>query len=176
MERKVPSISRFCLAVAILSAGFLGQLGCTASDSKRGLQADRIVIIKSEHRMDLIRDGHTLKEYKVALGRSGGRKLVEGDHKTPEGLYVVDSKISESRFYKALHLNYPHASDLERARKLGVNPGSAIEIHGIPWWFGRLGPVQHRIEWTDGCIAVSNSQIEEIWKMVPVGTPVEIRL
>lgn len=138
--------------------------------------ADRIVIVKSTHTMALMRDGNVLKVYKVALGRgSTGPKERQGDHKTPEGQYVIDRKNAHSRFHFALHVSYPNQEDIERARKAGVDPGGLIEIHGLPPQFSWLGSLQHEIDWTDGCIAVSNREIEEIWRLAPVGTPVQIK-
>jgi murein L,D-transpeptidase YafK len=139
-------------------------------------KADRIVIVKSARTMTLMHDGKVLKAYKVALSSEPvGPKERAGDHKVPEGQYVVDSKIPHSRFHLALHLSYPNAADQERARKLGVNPGAAIEIHGLGSEFAWLEGLHRQVDWTDGCIAVTNTEIEEIWALVPVGTPVEIR-
>jgi murein L,D-transpeptidase YafK len=88
---------------------------------------------------------------------------------------MIDSKNPHSRFHLALHISYPNAADRERARKLGVKPGGNIEIHGLGSTYGWVGGLQRQIDWTDGCIAVTNSEIEEIWDIVPVGTPLEIR-
>jgi murein L,D-transpeptidase YafK len=98
-----------------------------------------------------------------------------GDHKTPEGVYVIDQKNAKSRFHLALHVSYPNAKDLERAKKEGARPGNAIMVHGVGSGFAWLGPLQHDVDWTDGCIAVTNSEIEEIWRLVPEGTPIEIK-
>lgn len=126
--------------------------------------------------MMLMSEGKVLKTYEVALSREPvGAKERAGDHKVPEGEYVVDSKVLHSRFHLALHISYPNAADRERARKLGVKPGGNIEIHGLPNRYAWLGSVQHYVDWTDGCVAVTNPEIEEIWRLVPVGTPVEIR-
>ena len=139
-------------------------------------QADRIVVEKSARTMTLRRDGKVLKTYKVALSREPvGAKEREGDHRVPEGQYVIDSKNSASRFHLALHVSYPNAADRERARKLGVKPGGNIEIHGLDSKYAWVGSLQRRVDWTDGCIAVTNSEIEEIWSLVRVGTPLEIR-
>jgi murein L,D-transpeptidase YafK len=138
--------------------------------------ADRIVVVKSSHTMTLMTGGHVLKVYRVALGRgSAGPKERQGDHKTPEGQYVIDRKNPRSRFHLALHVSYPNAADEERARKAGVDPGGLIEIHGLPPQFAWLGSLQHDVDWTDGCIAVSDREIDEVWRLVPVGTPVEIK-
>lgn len=139
-------------------------------------KVDRIVVVKSTRTMMLMSEGKVLKTYEVALSREPvGAKERAGDHKVPEGEYVVDSKVLHSRFHLALHISYPNAADRERARKLGVKPGGNIEIHGLPNRYAWLGSVQHYVDWTDGCVAVTNPEIEEIWRLVPVGTPVEIR-
>lgn len=138
-------------------------------------KADRIVIMKSARTMTLLHGAQVLKTYKVALGGQPlGAKERAGDHKTPEGHYVVDSKVPNSRFHRALHLSYPSAADRDRARKLGVNPGGAVEIHGLPDQYAWIGNRHRLTDWTDGCIAVTNQEIEEIWPLVSVGTPVEI--
>jgi murein L,D-transpeptidase YafK len=139
-------------------------------------QADKIVIVKSARTMTLLNGGRVLKTYKVALGTAPvGAKRVEGDHKTPEGSYIIDAKNGQSHFHLALHISYPSAADRERARSLGARPGGAIMIHGLPNSFAYLGALHRQTDWTDGCVAVTNAEIEEIWKLAPVGTKVEIR-
>jgi murein L,D-transpeptidase YafK len=139
-------------------------------------KADRIIVEKSARTMKLMRGNEILKTYKVALSREPvGAKEREGDHRVPEGPYVIDSKNSQSRFHLAWHISYPNAADRERARALGVRPGGDIEIHGLGSTYGWLGSLHLQSNWTDGCIAVTNSEIEEIWPLVPVGTPLEIR-
>ncbi|HWG39640.1 MAG TPA: L,D-transpeptidase family protein [Candidatus Acidoferrales bacterium] len=138
--------------------------------------ADKIVILKSAHSMTLLSSGKILKTYKVALGSVPiGPKRVEGDHKTPEGDYIIDAKNPHSLFHLSLHISYPNAADRQRARSLGARPGGAIMIHGLARPFAYLGPLHRQTDWTDGCIAVTNAEIEEIWNLVPVGTRVEIR-
>ena len=140
------------------------------------IQADKIVIIKSTRTMTLLTGDKVLKAYKVALGAVPvGPKRVEGDHKTPEGDYVIDAKNSHSQFHLSLRISYPSAADQERARSLGLRPGGAIMIHGLTRPFAYLGPLHRQTDWTDGCVAVTNAEIDEIWKLVPVGTKVEIR-
>ena len=140
------------------------------------IQADKIVVLKSARTMTLFSGGRVLKTYKVALGSVAvSPKRVEGDHKTPEGDYVIDAKNSQSQFHLSLHVSYPSAADRERARSMGQSPGGAIMIHGLAKPFAYLGPLHRQTDWTDGCIAVTNAEIEEIWKLVPVGTKVEIR-
>jgi murein L,D-transpeptidase YafK len=137
--------------------------------------ADRVLILKSAHTMELLSHGQVLHTYKVALGDPHGPKMHAGDKKTPEGVYSVDAKNPNSLFHRALHLSYPNATDRAHARKLGISPGGDIEIHGLPKQYAWLGRTQSATDWTTGCIAVSNPEIDEIWDEVPVGTPVEIR-
>jgi murein L,D-transpeptidase YafK len=138
--------------------------------------ADRILVVKWSRTMTLFSHGKTLRTYKVALGgQPVGAKERSGDHKTPEGSYVVAIKLAHSQFHRALRISYPNAEDLRRARKLGVDPGGLVEIHGLGREFGWLGALHRKTNWTDGCVAVTNEEIDEIWKLVPVGTPVEIR-
>lgn len=138
--------------------------------------ADRMVIVKSKRTLTLLNRGEVLKNYKVALGGDPfGPKVKAGDKKTPEGEYIIDSKNPHSRFHLALHISYPNASDRERAHKLGVSPGAGVEIHGLEPKYAWLGSLHRQVNWTAGCIAVTNPEIEEIYKLVPVGVPVEIR-
>ncbi|MGB9461342.1 MAG: L,D-transpeptidase family protein [Candidatus Acidiferrum sp.] len=161
------------IAVGVLAVLFLHTPGTRASMPQQ--KANRIVVHKSERTMTLFRDGKVLKAYKVALSTDPvGPKEREGDHKVPEGLYVVDAKNAHSKFHLALHISYPNAADRERARKPGVKLGGNIEIHGLGPNFGWVGSLHRQVDWTDGCIAVTNSEIEEIWPLVPVGTAVEI--
>ena len=126
--------------------------------------------------MTLMSHGEVLKTYKVALGTVPvGAKQHTGDHKTPEGLYKVDWKNAQSQFHKALHVSYPNAEDRARAKKMGVEPGGDIEIHGLGAKFGWIGAMHRAHDWTDGCVAVTNEEIDEIWPLVPVGTVIEIK-
>ena len=147
-----------------------------SQESAKPAQADRILVIKSTRTLTLLRNGVVLKSYKVALGGSPiGAKEREGDHKTPEGLYVIDFKKENSQFYKALHISYPNQDDRQRAFRQGVKPGSDIEIHGLADGFGWIGSRHRLMDWTDGCIALTNEEIDEIWNLVPEKTPIEIR-
>lgn len=149
---------------------------CAAANAAPQIKADHIVVIKHTRTMLLMRGNKVLKTYRISLGAVPvGPKEQEGDHKTPEGLYIVDSKKAHSQFYRALHLSYPNAADRARARKLGVNPGGDVEIHGLGAKYGWIGASQRLYDWTDGCIAVTNQEIDEIFSMVPVGTSVEIK-
>jgi len=139
-------------------------------------QADRIVILKSKRSLTLMSGDKVLKTYLVALGgKPVGPKERQGDHKTPEGSYVIDQKNAHSQFHLSLHVSYPSAVDRAKARKMRVSAGGDIMIHGLPPSFSKLGALHRQVDWTDGCIAVTDQEIEEIWALVPVGTRVEIR-
>jgi murein L,D-transpeptidase YafK len=139
-------------------------------------KVDRIVIEKSKRTLTLRHGTKILKTYNVALGgQPVGAKDRQGDHKTPEGIYSVDAKNPNSQFYKALHISYPNQADRANARRLGVNPGGDVEIHGLGAKWGWIGAKHHLTDWTDGCIALTNEEIDEIYPQIKVGTPVEIR-
>jgi murein L,D-transpeptidase YafK len=135
----------------------------------------RIVILKSQRTLTLLRGSVVVKTYKVALGTNPvGAKTQQGDYKTPEGEYIVDFKVPNSMFYKALHISYPNAADRARAHALGVNPGGAVEIHGLGKKYGWVGAAHRLHDWTFGCIALTNEEIDELYAAVPVGTRVTI--
>ena len=126
--------------------------------------------------MTLYRSGKVLKTYKVALGSEPvGPKTRAGDHRTPEGKYILDFRNSHSKFHLSIHISYPNAADGAQAKKLGVAPGGSIMIHGLPRAFAFLGSLHRERDWTDGCIAVTNEEMDEIWRAVPNGTPIEIK-
>jgi murein L,D-transpeptidase YafK len=139
-------------------------------------KADRVTIEKSERRLTLYKDGRLMKGYKISLGRSPiGQKEREGDRRTPEGRYHIDFRKPDSAFHRALHISYPNIRDVEAAKQKGVSPGGDIMIHGIRNGMGWLGKLHRLVDWTAGCIAVTDWEIEEIWMAVPDGTPVEIK-
>jgi tetratricopeptide (TPR) repeat protein len=137
---------------------------------------DRILIEKSTRRLMLISQGEVLKSYKIALGGNPiGPKERQGDNKTPEGTYVIDARNRDSRFHLSLHISYPNERDKKRAKELGVSPGGDIMIHGIKNGFSWVGDAHTGVDWTKGCIAVTDQEIKEIDKLAPIGTIVEIR-
>jgi murein L,D-transpeptidase YafK len=137
---------------------------------------DRVLVLKKEHRLLLLSGDQIVKAYAVALGSGGlAPKQRQGDDRTPEGFYRIDYRNPASRFHLALHISYPDQTDRERARKRGVSPGGDIMIHGLGSEFKSLGTKHYSYDWTAGCIAVTDSEIEEIWQLVPDRTPVEIR-
>jgi murein L,D-transpeptidase YafK len=133
------------------------------------LRADRIVVYKGRREMLLLRGESILRNYSVVLGREPvGRKEREGDGRTPEGRYVIDWRNPKSRFYLSLHISYPNEIDRARAAELGIDPGGDIMIHGL-----KDGMPRDQ-DWTQGCIAVTDREMDEIWGLVPDGTPIEI--
>jgi murein L,D-transpeptidase YafK len=137
---------------------------------------DSVLILKKDHLLELLANGKVLRTYKVALGRGGlGPKRQQGDALTPEGHYIIDARNAASHYYKALHVSYPNAEDRRRAMQMGVAPGEDIMIHGLPNGMGVIGAAHRLYDWTLGCIALTDEEIDDIWSQVPVGTPVEIR-
>jgi murein L,D-transpeptidase YafK len=158
------------LAVGLLFASM------TAQSPQTVLHADHVVVLKKERTLELLSRGKVVKTYKVALGGDPvGPKTRQGDHKTPEGAYVLDFRNAHSQFYKSLHISYPNAHDRALARQKGVSPGGDVFLHGLPNGYGAIGAAHRLRDWTDGCVAVTNEEIDEIWKTVPDGTQIEIR-
>jgi murein L,D-transpeptidase YafK len=147
-----------------------------AQPSPTPAKADSVLVLKKDHILQLLAGGKVIRTYKVALGQGGlAPKEREGDARTPEGRYIVDARNAASSYHKALHISYPNAEDRKRAAKLAVPPGGAVMIHGLPNGKGWVGATHRLYDWTLGCIAVTDQEIDEIWNLVPVGTPVEIR-
>jgi murein L,D-transpeptidase YafK len=141
-----------------------------------GVVADRLVVDKGERVLLLMRDSSVLKRYYVSLGGNPeGHKQQEGDERTPEGEYIIDRRKEDSSFYRALHISYPDSEDAAGARERGVSPGGDIMIHGIRNGLGWVGKLQRSLNWTNGCVAVTNWEMDELWRAVPEGTPIEIR-
>lgn len=137
--------------------------------------ADHVVVHKAARRLDLMRGGELLRSHSIALGRNPvGHKEREGDQRTPEGSYRLDRRNPYSAFYLAMRISYPNAEDLRRARARGQHPGNNIMIHGLPNEPRHRSEDYQRGDWTDGCIAVSNSAMIDIWLSVPDDTPITI--
>lgn len=155
----------------VVVEGLLAQTSFPAS-----AKVDSVLVLKQKRVLRLLHGKDVVKEFRVALGSSPvGPKMQQGDHKTPEGFYVLDSRNPHSKYYKSLYISYPNAGQREAARKHGVSPGGDVFIHGLP--NGYRGPsAAHRFyDWTDGCIAVTDAEMDQIWNTVPNGTPIEIR-
>jgi murein L,D-transpeptidase YafK len=141
-----------------------------------GTTIDSIVVDKSARKLSVLANSKTLKSYRVALGRNPiGAKEQEGDNKTPEGVYTIDSRNPQSNFHLALHISYPSDADKARAAEHGVNAGFDIMIHGIQNGRGWIGAFHRWNDWTAGCIALTDEEMEELWRVTPDGTAVEIR-
>lgn len=137
--------------------------------------ADVVIVDKSERRMTLLNQGEVLANYEISLGGSPeGHKTQEGDQKTPEGSYILDYKNEQSSYYRSMHVNYPNAADKAQADQRGVSPGGFIMIHGQKNGFGWLSSIMQRFDWTDGCIAITNEEMDEFMKLVAPGTPIKI--
>ena len=136
---------------------------------------DLVLVEKRARRLSLFRRGVLLKTYRVALGKTPvGKKTTEGDGKTPEGCYVIDRRNANSRYHRALHISYPNADDLRQAMMRCVSPGRDVMIHGLPNKFANVGALHVTRDWTLGCIALTNDEIDEVWRAVPNGTAVKI--
>ena len=180
-------IALFCLCLTVSAqAAFtvtverkpVDQIGVAAKPGKRlGVDPiDKVLVLKTSRQLQLISGGEPLKSYRISLGKQpNGAKEREGDKRTPEGFYWLDWRKVSDRFNLAMHVSYPNISDAARARREGVAPGSMIMIHGTPvdaeypeWYFATL-------DWTDGCIAMKNDDMREVWSLVKDGTMIEIR-
>lgn len=149
---------------------------CVRSPLSSALLADRVVVHKAERELLLVAEGKILKRYRIALGgHPRGHKTQEGDRRTPEGVYRIAGRNPRSAYHLSLRISYPNEEDRTQAARRGVSPGGDIMIHGLPNGFGWIGRLHRWADWTAGCIAVTDSEIEEIWRSVPDGTPVEIK-
>lgn len=170
-KRTIPTLS-----VVILIGGFVYCWFWPEEVSAALVKADKVVVIKSKRLLMLMKDGEILKAYKIALGKQPkGHKTNAGDRRTPEGNYILDSRNPESKFHRSIHISYPNKSDILNAQQHRVSPGGGIMIHGLPDDLESIGSVHRIWDWTDGCIAVTNSEIDEIWRLVPDRTPIEIK-
>jgi murein L,D-transpeptidase YafK len=162
--------------VSFLLFASIGAAANSAQAAQPSEKADRILVFKSKRELALLRGDAVLKTYPIALGRHPkGPKHRQGDGKTPEGVYFIDGRLTRTPYHLALHISYPNQIDLARARSAGRRAGGDILIHGMPARFGHTDPVRFFRDWTNGCIAVGNIAIEEIWNSVDDGTPIEIR-
>ena len=138
--------------------------------------ADKVVVEKANRKLHLLKGGVAFRSFDIALGiRPVGDKEKEGDFKTPEGNYLLDAKNPDSEYFLAIHVSYPNSQDMAEARSKGVDPGGAIMIHGQPNDPTRSEAYYRTQDWTNGCIAVSNSDMIDIWLMTAENTPIEIR-
>ena len=147
-----------------------------ATAIKDVLFADSIVVEKQRRTMTLYNSGFPVRVYQVALGKEPtGDKVRIGDNKTPEGVFHIDFRNAQSKYHRALHISYPDAEHIQRARALGLAAGGDIMIHGLPPAYADLGAKHRDFDWTNGCIAVTDQEIEEIWAAVPNGAAIQIK-
>lgn len=155
--------------------GMAPLVSASAATPPLGL-VDSIVVEKKAHTLTLFRDGKPMRTYLVALGWTPqGDKLSAGDKRTPEGVFYIDARQPNSHYHLALHISYPDAAHRARSQTVGVQPGGNIMIHGLPNGLGAVGAAHRLTDWTYGCVALTNEEIEQIWSVVPIGTPVEIK-
>lgn len=162
-------IALLCLSVVSLSHA-------STAPTLRGKPVDKVLVVKSERKLHLMGRGEVLKSYRISLGKEPtGAKVREGDLRTPEGFYWIDWRRHSEKYNLSMHISYPNAADLARAKAAGVKPGGMIMLHGTPldeeypeWFF-------HTLDWTEGCIALKNDDMRELWKYVRDGTLIEIR-
>ncbi len=160
--------------LALFTLAFSSQaLPATDSTLPPSAVADKVIVLKSYRKLLLMKGDEVLKTYIVSLGDPVGPKIRQGDNKTPEGSYVLDRHNEHSQYHRSIHISYPNANDLARARRLGVSPGGELFIHGLPNEFH--GHSEALGDWTEGCIAVTNAEMDEIWRAVADGTPIEIK-
>ncbi|WP_115733099.1 L,D-transpeptidase family protein [Aminobacter aminovorans] len=158
--------SRFAVLMIALSA-----LTMTAHAG----EVDLVRVDKSERRLELLSGDKVVSSYAMALGANPvGHKAREGDERTPEGRYVLDWRNPESGYFRSIHISYPDADDVAAAKRAGVEPGGMIMIHGQPNGYGWWSWLMQLFDWTNGCIAVTDEDMAEIWQMVANGTPIEI--
>jgi murein L,D-transpeptidase YafK len=163
-------------ALALLALAYSPSYAQSTNDPplRASVAADKVLVLKAERKLLLLKGSDVLKTYTVSLGGNPvGTKIREGDRKTPEGNYVLDRHNAHSQYYRSIHISYPNAEDVAHARKLHVPTGGDLFIHGLPNDF--KGPNRPLGDWTDGCISVTNAEMDEIWRAVPDGTPIEIK-
>jgi murein L,D-transpeptidase YafK len=166
---------RYSYSLIVLLCALVGTGGTTHAESGGALPtATRVVVYKSERRMDLLQGEQVLRTYKVSLGlMPRGHKEQVGDFRTPEGRYYLTRRNPRSDFFLSIQVSYPNERDVKHAKAHGVDPGGSIMIHGLPNTLKRE-PAYYTRDWTDGCIAVSNSDMIEIWLLTNSNTPIDI--
>lgn len=149
----------------------------TASNFALAIEkADRVVVVKSSKTLSLYKNQKLIRSFDVVFGANPiGHKRKEGDERTPEGRYTLDFKKPNSAFYKAIHISYPNAKDIESAKSRGISAGDSIMIHGQKNHLGWLSFISQHFNWTNGCVALTNEDMDLVWKAVDAGTPIELK-
>jgi murein L,D-transpeptidase YafK len=170
-------VKRAALIVAVVGiAGLFTWANWPEEPLPQNVRAERLVVEKSARRLSVLAGGRVIKTYRVSLGHQpAGKKEREGDGRTPEGLYFIDLRKDKTCCYRSLEISYPNSEDRRRAAAAGYNPGGLIMVHGLGRGCGWLGKLHRFHDWTDGCVAVTNDEMAELWRAVPVGTPIELR-
>jgi len=164
---------RALIAICISAAAAVALAHWPAPPLPDGVKADKVVVKKSARLLALYKGDRLLRAYRVALGGDAiGPKHEEGDERTPEGRYVLDYRNPHSAYHLSLHVSYPSGADKAAAKARGVHPGGLIMVHGLKDDLRLLGRAHVLLDWTNGCVAVTNREIEEIWRVVPDGTPI----
>ena len=154
---------------------FLLILACSTTFASEPSNGREVVVDKASRTLWLVENHKVLESFPISLGDSPiGHKVQVGDERTPEGTYLLTAKMSSSKFYKSIHINYPNERDIRRAKELGVHPGGNIKIHGLPNNSPFDAAIYKGLDWTDGCIAVSNEDMDKIWMFVRPNTPIHI--
>lgn len=171
--RAVPAL----LALLLLATGAqaAGNRTLAMADTSVMMDVNQLVVRKDERRLYLMSNDQVIRSYRISLGKTPeGHKLYEGDSRTPEGSYTIDFRNPNSDYYKSIRISYPNPKDRELAEAWGLKPGGNIMIHGLPNDVGDMAFAYQGLDWTDGCIAVTNEAMDEIWRLVELGTPISI--
>jgi murein L,D-transpeptidase YafK len=167
---------RSTVIVVLLLASILAWANWPESPLPKATVADRLVVEKGARRLLLFSHGRVVKTYRISLGHNPvGRKEREGDGRTPEGLYRIDQRKERTCCFRSLHISYPDSADRRRASSAGVDAGGLVMVHGLGRGFAWVGKLHRFYDWTNGCVAVTNQEMAELWRAVPVGTPIELR-
>lgn len=167
--KKIVVVSIIVIIMCLCGTASFGNYGS-------GARVDRILVVKHEKAMYLLSGNKVVRKYNVALGRGDNKnKAKVKDGRTPEGSYHIVAKNPQSQFYKSLKISYPNKADIAMATFINKNPGDLIMIHGLSPLTKKWGKDHYVIDWTRGCIAVTNQEMDEIWQMVSVGTPIDIK-
>ena len=173
---RVRRLLALALLPAVIACGGLALIGNRPAVAAAEPAPDRILVLKSERKLMLMAGDQVVRTMEIALGlMPRGAKQQEGDYRTPEGEYVIEAKNPDSDYFLSLKVSYPNARDRAVARRLGVNPGGQIMIHGLPNDPSHNEASYFGWDWTDGCIAVSNSDMVDLWRLTSVSMPIEIR-
>ena len=174
--RRLACVRTVFFAMLMFVAAIWGFSDSSGASTDASIRADRVVVVKSQRKLYLLSNGSVVRDYDVALGRQPkGHKRYSGDGRTPEGTYFLARRNDQSRFYRSIEISYPNLHDRAHARANGRDPGGEIMIHGVPGELESWGADHALYNWTEGCIAVLNQEMDEIWDAVEYGTPIEIK-